>query len=278
MVSKACFAWARAGVAGLYVLCAGTIAQAQNVATINPVDGLMRSMRSGPAQTAEISVVREAALRESATVYGAREGLRVQSCAIRAEIERKTVELDKRYRFGELMMGRGILPPVISEARDSVALDATVMRVASFVFHLDENARVVDVPPTWRDWLYVGLSFDACGATPVDVPGHEQLKPQNAAEEAFFRDVLTRSYEMGVQQAKDVLAANLARLERTYLGMRRYYRLYAQGMVSAPVIATSTDVVNREDPNTLIVGNTVIRITVPVDFVERSELWRPLGE
>jgi hypothetical protein len=49
-------------------------------------------------------------------------------------------------------------------------------------------------------------------------------------------------------------------------------------MVSAPVIATSTDVALRDDPNTLIVGNTVIRIMVPADFVEKTSNWRPLGE
>lgn len=252
-------------------LCACIPAQAQ-------VDALMGAMKPGSGAAGGLSLVRESILRESAAVYGAREGLRIQSCLIMAEIEKQRVDLDRRFRFGDLMIGRGILPPVISEARDSVSLEDTVMRVASRVYRLDENARVVDVPPTWRDWIFVGLTPDSCGSGPIDAPDQDQLKPQTPQEEAFFRGVLARSYDMGVQQAREVLEANLARLERTYFGMRRYFDLYARGMVSAPMIAASTDVVVRDDPNTLVVGNTVIRITVPVDFVEKSDKWKPLGE
>jgi len=242
------------------------------------VDQIMSAVKASGGDIHGLSIVRESVLRESAALLGARQGLRDKSCAIRAEIERQASALDKKYRFNELMMGRGIFPPVISEARDTVALDATVMRVASRVYHLDEAARVVDVPPTWRDWLYVGLSAEPCDA-PLAAPIHSsQQAPQNAHEEAFFRSVLARGYAMGTQQAAEVLQANLARLERSYMGMRRYYDLYARGMVSAPVIVASTDVVKRDDPNTLIVGNTVIRITVPVDFVENTERWKPLSE
>lgn len=274
MVSKPKSAVMRSAVFFAFTLCAVAYAQAQSA----PVDQLMSTMRNGAINLSEISVVRQSALRESATIFGAREGLRVQSCVIRAEIEKKVTSLDSRYRFNELMMGQGVLPPVISEARDSVALDATVMRIASRAYHMDENARMVDVAPTWRDWVYVGLAGDTCGPHPVDVPSHEQMRPQNAAEEAFYRSILARSYDMGVRQANDILAANLARLERTYVGMRRYFDLFQRGMVSAPVIASSTDVVVRDDPNTLLVGNTVIRIMVPADFVEKPDLWRALGE
>lgn len=258
-------------IVAVFAVCASISAHAQ-------VDQLMGAVKSDAGQGASISVVRESILRESASVYGAREGLRSQSCRIRLEIEKQSAGLDRRFRFGDLLMGKGILPPVISEARDSVSLEDTVMRVAARVYRIDENARVVDVPPTWRDWLFVGLPSEECDGTPKDAPTQDQLRPQGSVEEAFFRKVLERSYAMGVQQARDILASNLARLERTYFGMRRYYDLYARNMVSAPVIASSTDIVMKDDPNTLVVGNTVIRITVPVGFVEKSEKWVPLGQ
>lgn len=241
------------------------------------IEQIMKAVKSSGGDAEGLSVVRESILREAATLLGARQGLRDKSCAIRAEIELKRSALDKKYRFGDLMMGRGIFPPVISEARNSVSLEATVMRVASRVYHLDEAARVVDVPPTWRDWLYVGLSTEPCDAT-LGTSLSNQTKPQNAQEEVFFRSVLQRGYSQGERQAADVLEANLARLERAYAGMRRYYDLYARGMVSAPVVITSTDIVKRDDPNTLVVGNTLIRITVPSNFVEATGRWIPLAE
>jgi defect-in-organelle-trafficking protein DotC len=243
------------------------------------VDRLMNSVKNGAGEGASLSIVRETALRETALTLGARQGLLDRTCAIRGEIDAQRAALDRRFRFADLMMGRGVLPPVISEARDSVALDDTVMRVASRVYHLDEPARIVDVPPTWRDWLLVGLSADNCGQVVADAASlSTQLRPQNPAEEAFFRSVVDESYRAGTQQGKQAFADNLARLERSYQGMRRYFELYQRGMVSAPQIVTSTDVVRRDDPNTLIVGNTVIRITVPVDFVDNAEAWKPLAQ
>lgn len=237
----------------------------------------MQSLQSvGPA-VEPLGEGREAALRASATAYGVREGWRLQSCRVRAEIERQQTELDRRFRFADLMMGAGILPPVISETQDSVSLEETVMRIASRVYRIEQNARVVAVPPTWRDWLHLGLSADPCGAQPAELPALQQ-RPQTPREAAFFRAVLERSYESGLQQARQALVQNLARLEHSYAGMRRYFDLYARGMVSAPVIATATDIASRGDPNTLLVGNTVIRITAPVSFVDKPQKWRPLGE
>ncbi|MEJ8837665.1 type IV secretory system conjugative DNA transfer family protein [Ramlibacter sp. AN1133] len=242
------------------------------------VDRIMNTVRQPAGEGEKLSVVRESALREAAVTLGARQGLLDKTCNIRREVQVQRAALDKRFRFSDLMMGRGVLPPVISEARDSVALDAAVMRVASRVYHLDEPARIVDVPPTWRDWLMVGLPPDQCGSVVNEALGlNTQLRPQNAAEEAFFRGLLSTSYQAGVQQAKTAFEDNLARLERAYHGMRRYFELYQRGMVSAPAIVSATDVVRRDDPNTLVVGNTLIRITVPVDFVEDAEKWKPLA-
>ncbi len=264
-----------------YSLCG--ISQTQTAikeAPEDPITQIMTSVRpSAGAGVAPISVVREAVLRETAEALGARRGLRDKSCAIRTEIELQKSSLEVRYRFADLMMGRGVMPPVISEARDSVALDATVMRVASRVYHLDEQARVVDIAPTWRDWLYVGMSTEDCSlAYEPAVELSEQLRPRDSTEMEYFRSIVTRSYAMGRQQGGEIFEHNLARLERAYMGMRRYFELYARGMVSAPVIVASTDVVKRDDPNTLVVGNTIIRITVPVDFVEAHQAWRPLAQ
>jgi defect-in-organelle-trafficking protein DotC len=242
------------------------------------IDRLMDTVKSSDVPVVPISIVRESILRESATVFGAREGLRTQSCLIKMEIEVTRPYLDRTFRFSDLMMGKGVLPPVISEARDSVSLEETVMRVASRVYRIDEGARIIDVAPTWRDWLLIGLTPDDCTVPIKDIPSQPDLRPKDEQEQAFFRSVLEQSYSMGRQQAKDVLVSNMARMERAYFGMRRYFDLYARGMVSAPVIASSTDIALRDDPNTLVVGNTVIRITVPVDFIENSDGWKPLGE
>lgn len=233
-------------------------------------------MSSSGSDLAGISVVRESALREAAATLGAQAGLHDRSCEIDNALQARVSLMDKEFRFNSLMMGRGMLPPVISEARDTVTIDKRVIRVASRAYHLDEPAMLVDTPPTWRDWLYVGLDADNC-SSPYQIPEvSSQLRPRDGQERAFFNQVLTSSYQAGKAQAQSVYEENLARLERTYRGMRRYFELYERGMVSAPVLVSSTDVVAIDDPNTMILGNTVIRIIRDASFIEKVEAWKPL--
>lgn len=246
--------------------------QGQGVADI---DSLMSAVRTNAPED-RINVVRQAALRESALSLGAQRGLKVASCEINAAIERHRVAFDAEYRFADLIMGAGVLPPVITELRDTVALESTVMRVASRLYRIEEPARVVDVPPTWRDFLTIGLDIGCANQSPDELRVPEDHRPKNKEEEGFFRTIAEQGYRAGFEQAYKGFELNTARLKRTHLGMRKYFELYARGMVSAPAIVSNTDVMTLNDPNTLIVGDTIIRITQPANFVPEVESWKPL--
>lgn len=267
-----------AAIAATAVIGCGA-AHAQEAGSGEGFDAVRNSLKA-PAAGAAIPFVRKSVLTESALLVGARSGLNTRACQLLKVIGDDRRGLDRKYRFADLMMGAGVLPPVIDEARDNVALDAIVMRVAARVYRISEAARLVDIPPTWRDWLLVGLPPDACEYRPAEAMASQaaEVLPANEVERSFWLAESRKAYDAGVAQANDVYEGNLARLDRAYKGMRRYYELYSAGMVSAPVIVSSTDVVVREDPNTLVVGNTLIRITVPTDFVERTENWRPLAQ
>lgn len=242
------------------------------------LDRISGELASPKAAEESISIVRETALREAASTVGARAGLHDRSCELDAVLRKRTPDLDKQFRFNSMMMGRGMLPPVISEARDTVSFESSVMRIASRAYKIDEPAMLVDVPPTWRNWLYVGLSSFGCDK-PFPIPEvAAQLRPQNEKERVFFNQILKDSYAAGRAQAQQVFDKNLARLERTYQGMRRYFELFERGMVSAPMLVSDTEVASMDDPNTLIVGNTIIRITSNASFIQRVEQWRPLAQ
>lgn len=234
------------------------------------------ALKARSSQTAEarLTPVREEALRASALSLGSQWGLGDRSREIDREIDRMSTSLDDRFQFGALMMGVGFLPPVISEARDAVAIDGQTMRVAKRIWRIDEEPRPVAVAPTWRDWLYVGLD---AGLRP-QVPGEDSLLPRNAAEEAFWQDALRRAYREGRQQAQESFESNLAHLQRSYDGMRRFYDLYRRGLVTAPVIAAATSIIDFEDPNTVVVGNAVFRVVRDSRFVEQTDSWVPLGK
>ena len=257
---------------------AASICMLPSVASAAPgasgVDSIMHTVRTAPAADHGLSHVRRDALREAAMQVGAQQGLIEQSCIIEGELKAQERNFDRQYRFNELMMGPGIMPPVISEVRNSVSLEDTVMRIASRVYTIDEPARVIDVAPTWRDWIYTGMQLE-CGSNVAESLA-SSVRPRDEREAAYFREIVEQSYAAGREQANEILETNLARLERSYMGMRRYYELFARGMVEAPRIARATEAVDLSDPNTLVVGNTIIRINVPSTFKGDLGKWKPL--
>lgn len=232
-----------------------------------------RASTESAVAVAPISPVREAALRDTAQSLGVQAGLGSESRKIMAILEQQAARLDAAFRFNELMMDVGVLPPVISQAQDAVAVDGPSMRVAQRLYRLDEPARFVTVAPNWRDWLLIGLAPQLKPRPPHS----EQLLPRDAQEQAFWNAILEQSYAAGVNQANSIFELNMARLERTYLGMRLFLDLYARGMVTKPEILAAGSVIEREDQNTVVVGATMFRITKPSDFVEEFDLWKPLG-
>ncbi len=162
---------------------------------------------------------------------------------------------------------------MISEARDVRAVENNVHHDAARVYIIDEPPRAFIVAPTWRDWLLTGLDPDM----QPQMPEAKVMYPQDSAEMAFYKATLKSSYEAGRQTADDAFSLNLAKLNRTYDGMRRYFDLYKRGMVSAPVIAAASQITDTRDPNTMVVGDTVIRVTEQVKFVGQTDKWVPLG-
>ncbi|MBS0454069.1 MAG: type IV secretory system conjugative DNA transfer family protein [Proteobacteria bacterium] len=231
----------------------------------------MNAARGSAESEPRLSMVRETALRETAYGLGTRLGLLQRSREIAVEVAKRDRELDKRFDFGGLMMGPGVLPPVIMENTDAISLEATTMRVSNAIYKIDEPARFVAISPTWRDWLLMGLpTEDAADMTAV-----KSLLPRDAAEQAFWKREVAQAVAAGRSQAQQIFDLNVATLEKTYFGMRLFYDLWKRGMVTVPVVASAQTMVDRENPNTIAVGNTMFRITQQAGFADTSR-WKPL--
>lgn len=182
--------------------------------------------------------------------------------------------MDRTFRFGDLVMGQGVLPPVVVASHNSASIGegAKMMRVAGSVYKIEEPARFFTGAPSWRDWLLMGLLAQSDAP---QLPDNPQLLPQDDKERAYWQEIVQKSYAQGREQAARIFEENLAGLERTYLGMRTFYELHGRGLVSLPRLATTQDIVNQTDANTIIVGDTVFRITVPSSFNTDTKNWRP---
>lgn len=190
--------------------------------------------------------LREQMIWEASCSLGARAGLANRSREIQAQLEVNAPQLD-RMSFQPFMTSEGMLPPVISEERDPVRQEGEKdKRAAGFIYRMVREARLVTVAPTWRDYLFAGLSSQV----KVEMP-HKTFTPTNDAEKAVWRKAVTECWGAGVAQANGVFEENLFRFERDYYGSIRYKMLASRGMVETlkvgaeykPVTGSRTEIV-----------------------------------
>lgn len=216
-----------------------------------------------------VSEVRADALKEIGGGLGMRAGLADESRNILAQINKEKNNLDRKFQFGSLTFPTGALPPVIIEPQDVISVMDYSMRVAGKIYKIESPARFI--PVNWRDYLFLGLSYET---DPIIGDEQRKLYPRDADETTYWKKVVLDGYNKGRQQAKKIFDVNLARLERDFNGMQLFYELNARGLVSAPVVASATESVSRPDANTIIIGETLFRITSQPTFDGNAKHWK----
>lgn len=179
--------------------------------------------------------LRSPALRDAALSYGAIGGLAWGSKQINQMLETDAGNLSRTYDFNHFLIrpsgGVTILPPVISESRDTYEQSdaGRTLRVADKYYEILEQARFAPVAPLWHTYLIRSFS----------VPGrpNDKLLPKTAGERDLWRQFVAEGWETGLEQARETFKVDIRRLERDYTGMIRYSELLEKGMVSAPVVA-----------------------------------------
>jgi len=238
--------------------------------------GLDRLLKAGRnvQERVRLSPVREAALRASARTLGAQTGLIEHSKKIVAMVDARREKIEKSFRFGDLVIGAGVLPPVLVHTKNPATVENDVMRLAGSVYQIKQPARFFTGAPSWRDWLLMGLPSEA---DVPEIPRDEQLLPRDDDERKFWEQEVVAAYQSGYTQAQEIFDHNLSLLEEVYMGMRTFYDLYQRNMVSAPIIAKSQQIITQDDPNTIVVGDTLFRITIPAQFQTNHEEWKILA-
>jgi defect-in-organelle-trafficking protein DotC len=183
-------------------------------------------------QSEEIPWVRAQAIQEAAAAFGAQAGLSARARHINNELRVNAVQYDKVFNFSAVMLEPGFLPPVISEGRDAYNQPSDFqVRAADRIYKIEFPARLVNVPPRWQDYLFVSES------TPM-APDRTSL-PKTASEKALWDEWAARGWQQGESLAEETFRSNMGRLKRDFEGMLRYKTLYAQGLVTKPIMAKS---------------------------------------
>lgn len=217
--------------------------------------------------SSNISEIRYAALKETATSLGAQGGLAWRSKQINNLLETNDQNLNRIFNFRALLLSNNVIPPVLAEGENNLNLDdPDALRLADRVYKIVSPPRFVTAPPTWRDYLW--MNFKAPDKPDVS------LLPKNAEERNIWNQYVTIGWSEGTQQANQIFSANLGRLKRDYQGMIIYRILLAQNMVTAPFVA-KTDLGITGNANEMRINDQVLRITATSKLQTNAKVWKP---
>ncbi|MEX3556980.1 MAG: type IV secretory system conjugative DNA transfer family protein [Burkholderia sp.] len=215
----------------------------------------------------DINQLRLDALKSGALSFGTQAGFQRRTYEIAEVTKAKAKQLDQIYNFQGLLLERNVVPPVLQEARDTYqATGDTAIRLADRTYQVIKQARFSVKPPTWQEYLLRSVTINGAGKT------DSGLVPRNDAEERYWKAQVQEGWTLGVQQADQVFAADLARLNQDYKGMVLYRHLLTRKMVSLPYVAQSNLGVTG-DANSMSINDRVLRITALPELDVRSERW-----
>lgn len=216
-----------------------------------------------------VSPLRAQMLRDAARTVGFRGGLSARAAELLHALNVRARGLETMFQFSPLLSKNGTIPPVIVAADNVAAFSPDQIRTAHQVYKIEREERFVSVPPTWRDYLTVGLP----SRPEVQLPDLH-ARPQDANEQAIWKSAVQEGWGEGQQQADAILTANFNRLIRDYSGMMLYSALLQQGIVSGTRVAESRQTLTG-DQRQIVLGDTLRRVTRKAAFETDPRKWRP---
>lgn len=239
-----------------------------NTLTTTATQDLSRLQKLSPGSRAlgGIGPIRSQALRDTALSVGARGGLAWQATHINKVLLHNERFLYRIFNFNSLLLDQNVLPPVLTEARNTLSLGGNdTIRIADRSYQILHQARFVTAAPIWRDYLWLSFS-------PPETPD-KTLLPKNRAERALWEKYTQEGWTAGIQQAELIFKESIARLQRDFEGMIRYRTLLAQNMVSPPYVAEMNMGVTGGGSD-LTAGDRLLRITAFPTLQNNSQGWK----
>jgi defect in organelle trafficking protein DotC len=219
-------------------------------------------------QKADISNIRLEMLQSSAASLGAQAGLLKRAKATNATLEQEANRLDRIFDFNAMMVTTNVLAPVLTEGRATYSQQSEdEIRLADRMYKVEQNAKFVPHPPTWRDYLQQNVS-----STKPERP-HDTMLPKNDQEKVVWDEWVKKGWAEGVSQSDAMFNQGLYRLKRDYTGMIQYKVLLKQGLVSQPVVSQS-NMGTTGGGAQMNLKDQVFRISVPTNLIADPKLWK----
>lgn len=212
--------------------------------------------------------LREAAQKKAALSWGAQTGYAKKTELRNRWLIAHAQDLDRIFTFRPFLAeNEHVLLPSVDSGRRAFKLETATTSTGTLVsYRIREPARLVSIPPTFRDYLILAPG------RPKQV--NSLLLPRNAKEKKSWEEWTVRGWKTGEKLSERAFLIGSRRLVRAIEGRIRFYELTLSGQIDRPDWARSpaTDLRTGE---VLEIGDTVLRITRPARFTS-SDKWKPL--
>ncbi|MEO7326549.1 MAG: type IV secretory system conjugative DNA transfer family protein [Dokdonella sp.] len=220
-----------------------------------------RSRSKGAQVDARLAIVRDAALG-----VGVQGGYAERAREIHGRIQQRSEQLDRIWNFTPLVDNGRLLAPAVQYTHHEQVLDAAALRETGKVLRVVEPARLVTMPPTWRDWLTIAT-------VEVAHPDDTSL-PQDDAERDMWKAALADAWKVGRAQADAVFQTEIESLTNAYVDRLRYKELVAQHMIGPAKLGQTNLGIVRED-DVVRIEDSIYSVGAAAHFTAPKD-WRPV--
>ncbi|WP_151193497.1 type IV secretory system conjugative DNA transfer family protein [Cysteiniphilum sp. JM-1] len=210
--------------------------------------------------------IRSKALKNAAYEYGTQAGLYWASETINRTLRLISNTLDQVYNFAPLILESNILPPVIISSKNKMQVQDYKVTFSGSFYKIVRPAKFYSNMPTWHDYLILNY--------PEPLKPDISIMPKNTQEQSLWNRYLSDATVIGVNQAKQIYTQKLSELERDYVGMIYYKRLFSNGMVDYPVISSTQLAVSAKD-NAMSIDNRALMIDKQPQLNANLQDWKP---
>lgn len=216
--------------------------------------------------------LRPQAVIEAAQTLGFQKGVQWRYEKIMENVLNQESQINRIFDFGGLLMNNGrILPPVIIEGEKGLNIESNLVATeVESSFRILKDARIVSVPPSWRDYLY--REYEASRVV------NPAVLPKGKEEQDLWEEYAKKGFNEGVRHADRLFKTNLQKMVRDFEGILRFKILAEQNIVSLPILSKGEIGIVVEDKK-LDVDQRIFRITKEGSFNDKVETWTPkVGE
>ncbi|RTU13307.1 hypothetical protein DY969_26005 [Pseudomonas aeruginosa] len=212
--------------------------------------------------------LRYKAIRQEGLRIGALAGLAQRYGMIMKYLDATESKLNVTFSFNGFVRDSRLLIPAVIETPNQFIRDPETGKVTEVrqQITIGEEARVVSVVPTWRDYLYQEYGMP-------ERP-HSSMLPRTDAEVKAWEDALSTGWKAGVSQADDIYNDRLAQLTMAVEGRHLYQTLEQKHLMSPAALKVESNQVTFNG-RTMNVGEIIYTIGNDTNFTPSSS-WRPV--